>query len=77
MKSLMTLAILASSLVASLATAAPSNCMQSCERNKKQCFAQYTQSDVRGNRYVTPDGHRICWGSYNSCKKNCPPPARR
>lgn len=51
---------------------AASSCKDKCEQSKEQCFAQYTATDVRGNKYITPDGHKICWSSYHECVKYCP-----
>lgn len=59
------------------ASAAPTDCLQKCEQAKKKCFAQYTQSDSRSGKYVTPEGHKICWGNYHDCKKTCPAPAKK
>jgi hypothetical protein len=48
------------------------SCIEKCEKRKEECFAQYTATDVRGNKYVTPDGHKICWDMYHECAKYCP-----
>lgn len=47
-------------------------CVQKCEDAKNSCMAQYTQSSSTGGKYVTPEGHKICWNGYHECKKNCP-----
>ncbi len=49
-----------------------SSCVQKCEDAKKSCMAQYTKSDSASGKYVTPEGHKICWNGYHECKKNCP-----
>lgn len=47
------------------------SCVDRCETQKEQCFAQYTQSDSTHGNYITPDGHKICWQAYHECKKSC------
>ncbi len=49
----------------------PSACVNKCEKAKNDCFKYYTKSDSTSGTYVTPDGHKICWGAYHDCKKNC------
>lgn len=46
-------------------------CIQKCEDAKSSCMAQYTQSSPTSGKYVTPEGHKICWNGYHECKKNC------
>ena len=52
------------------------SCLDKCEKQKKECFAQYTKSDSTSGTYVTPDGHRICWRAFHECKKQCPQSSR-
>jgi len=49
-----------------------STCVQKCEAAKQSCMAQYTKSDSTSGKYVTPDGHKICWQGYHDCRKQCP-----
>jgi len=57
---------------ASAADKPASGCVDKCEAAKKSCMAQYTRSDSASGRYVTPEGHKICWQGYHDCKKGCP-----
>lgn len=61
------------SLTAAAAADKPaSDCIDKCETAKKSCMAQYTKSDSTSGKYVTPEGHKICWQGYHDCKKQCP-----
>ena len=64
-------------LVQTTVFAAAPDCLQKCEKSKDQCMAQYVKSDSTSGRYVTPEGHKICWGGYHECKKNCPKPSNK
>lgn len=59
------------------AHASAPDCLEKCEKSKDRCMAQYTKSDSTSGKYVTPDGHKICWGSYHECKKYCPKPSKK
>lgn len=54
-----------------------SDCIQRCDKSKSQCMLQYTKSDAKSGRYVTPEGHKTCWSAYHECKKNCPKPIKK
>ncbi len=64
--------LLTIALTAAAADNPASGCVQKCEAAKKSCMAQYTRSDSSSGKYVTPEGHKVCWQAYHDCKKQCP-----
>lgn len=61
------------SLTAAAAADKPAQgCIDKCEAAKTSCMAQYTKSDSTSGKYVTPEGHKICWQGYHDCRKQCP-----